>query len=146
MATGITRNIRWIRTYLFAGVILPIATLGCVSMFRSKPPPAVLAYQLGINFYDKKLYKDAVEHFEKVLAEHGDRPIAQTTTFFLANCYRELGDRERALGLYQKLVDTYKSGYWANRARKTIREMQVEVQEKEKPSEEAGTAEGKANP
>ena len=130
----ITRILR-MRTYLFAGVIVPIVSLGCMSMFRSKPPAAMLTYQLGWDLYEKKLYKDAVEHFETVLAKYGNRPIAQSSTFYLANCYRELGDRNRALGLYQSLVDNYKSGYWANRARKTIRELQLEKQENAEPAE-----------
>ena len=64
----------------------------------SQLPPADAARTLGNWNYDRQNWPHAIEHYEKAIARGADNPDVRTD---LGNCFRFLGQPEKALEQYQ---------------------------------------------
>ena len=67
--------------------------------------PAADIYNKAVRLYEKHHWNAAKEYFHQYLAEYSDTPLYVTCLYYLAYCYQQLGNKEQALGLYQKVLD-----------------------------------------
>lgn len=80
-------------------------------------------YEQAATDYNERNYEEAAEGFEKVVAidekyEDGD------VLYFLAQCYRNLGEDEKAITYYQKVTDLYPGTEHAANAQEYLAELQ----------------------
>ena len=64
-------------------------------------------YNAGQGEYHTQKYQEAIQEFEKAIQlnpTHQDAPAALVR---MGDCYRELGQRDKALECYQKVLDNY---------------------------------------
>ena len=81
---------------------------------QSDNPLNVFAYDgLGYAFEAKGDYKNALIHFKK-LVDGDEKSLSKLGYFNVGRCYEQLGEKDKAIESYQKVVTTYpNSGYAA---------------------------------
>lgn len=78
-------------------------------------------YSKGSDAYYQSDYENAVKYFEQHIVENPDDDILLDMTLYnLAGSYKELGNKNKAIEAYQKLIDKFKEGYWVDSAKEEI--------------------------
>lgn len=73
-------------------------------------------YWLGESYYAKRMYKDALAQFEKVL-KYGKSEKLADANFMIAQCYQRLGDKKAAKAAYETVVKDFPSSPKAKTAK-----------------------------
>lgn len=73
-------------------------------------------YWLGETYYAKRMYKDAVAQFEKVLKFAKSEKLADAN-FMIAQCHQRLGDKKAAKAAYETVVKDFPSSPKAKTAK-----------------------------
>jgi hypothetical protein len=81
------------RLMLVAGIVACV----CAPARADDLPKAQTAYRLGTQHYDLGEYREALEAFKEAYRNHED----PTFLFNLAQCYRQLGDKQAAIRAYR---------------------------------------------
>jgi len=79
-------------------------------------------YWIGECYYGMKNYKEAVAHFEQV-ANYTQSTKKDDAQIMTANCYRRMGDHERAKAEYQKLIDQFPASPYVDNAKADLAKM-----------------------
>lgn len=87
--------------------------------------PAMDTYNKAVKLYQAQHWDAAKEYFHEYLAEYSDTPLYVTCLYYLAYCYQQLGRREQAILLYNKVIDQAKGpdAFWADMAQKRLDEL-----------------------
>ena len=87
--------------------------------------PALSTYNKAVRLYEAKHWDTAKEYFHQYLAEYSDTPLYVTCLYYLACCYQQLGEKDQAVLLYHKVIDSVEQGdaFWADMAQKRMEEV-----------------------
>lgn len=87
--------------------------------------PAADIYNKAVRLYETHHWDAAKEYFHQYLAEYSDTPLYVTCLYYLAYCYQQLGNKEQALSLYQKVLDLGQGpdAFWVDMAEHRIEEL-----------------------
>lgn len=77
-------------------------------------------YWIGECQFRMKRYTDALDSFYNVLVYYPLSPKLPASTLKLAQTYRKLGDQEKALSMFSRILDRYPDSSEAEIARKAI--------------------------
>jgi tetratricopeptide (TPR) repeat protein len=66
-------------------------------------------YQKAIVFFDKKDYKKAIAELGNVVNNYPTTEIAMACEANIASSYEQLGDKNKAIELYKKIIEKYKN-------------------------------------
>lgn len=77
-------------------------------------------YWTGLSYYQLKEYTTAIEHLNQVL-NYRFSEKKDDAQIIIAQAYERLGDKEKALTEYKKLIDMYPTSEYVGRARARIR-------------------------
>jgi tol-pal system protein YbgF len=79
-------------------------------------------YWIGEAYYGMRNYSEAIPHFQRVF-DYSRTTKRDDAQLMLGNCYKAMGDRERARQEYQKLVDQYPASPFVDRAKGELARM-----------------------
>lgn len=85
---------------------------------------AWLAFKEGRDLLEGKVYKDALEKFNKVESYVDDWEHLHYNFFYMGVCYENLNDAQKALDYYKKAVEKYPGSHGANLSQDRIREIE----------------------
>lgn len=77
-------------------------------------------YWAGLSYYQLKDYSTAIDHLKQVL-NYRFSEKKDDAQIIIAQAYDKMGDREKALAEYKKLIDMYPTSEYVGRARARIR-------------------------
>lgn len=77
-------------------------------------------YWMGLSYYQLKEYSTAIDHLKPVL-NYRFSEKKDDAQIIIAQAYAKLGDREKALTEYKKLIDMYPTSEYVGRARARLR-------------------------
>ncbi|MDD8017170.1 MAG: tetratricopeptide repeat protein [Bacteroidota bacterium] len=77
-------------------------------------------YWIGLSSYQMKDYKTAIEHFNQVFSYRFSEK-KDDAQIMIAQCYEKLGEREKAMAEYKKLVEMYPTSEYVKRAQSKLR-------------------------
>jgi TolA-binding protein len=80
-------------------------------------------YNSGKRAQERGNYKEAARYYQQYVADNPDSTMTEVAMYYLAECYQEMGDNQKAKDTYGKLVAKYKSGFWADSAKKELKEL-----------------------
>lgn len=66
--------------------------------------PAPEDYRNGLAAYQAKKYSEAISYFDAMLVKIPESPWADDAWYWIGECYLALGDYERAISAYQKVM------------------------------------------
>ncbi len=64
-------------------------------------------YNAGQGKYQTQKYEEAIKDFEQALKANPTHPDAPAAYVRMGDCYRELGQPDKAIEIYQKVVDDF---------------------------------------
>jgi tetratricopeptide (TPR) repeat protein len=73
-------------------------SLSCSIFFKSRSD-----FEKGLNAYQKNNYQEAADHFSRYYKEH---PEAQTTLYYLYDCYKKLNNETGSAQVLEQLIRT----------------------------------------
>jgi len=76
---------------------------------------------IGLSLMEIGLYGDAIDHFEKVLANRNGFEYISQTRWYMGLCYLKLGDRGKAIGTFQTIMDN--NGYDCKKAKRILKKL-----------------------
>ncbi len=74
-------------------------------------------FQIGKMFYESEIYDSAIVYFKRVLDFDKPYTIMDDALFYLGLSYEQLGEFDKAIETYEKLIVFYKRSPYAARAR-----------------------------
>ena len=77
-------------------------------------------YEQAKKLYESKEYEQAKQYYLQFSEANPQSPLIEVTTYYLANCYKQTGQTDKAKAAYQKLIDKFQSGFWVDLARQEI--------------------------
>lgn len=77
-------------------------------------------YWIGLSYYQLKDYPTAVEHLKQV-SNYRFSEKKDDAQIIIAQAYDKMGEREKALAEYKKLIDMYPTSEYVGRARTRLR-------------------------
>lgn len=77
-------------------------------------------YWIGESYFQLKKYNDAISHFQQV-ANYKFSEKKDDAQLMIAQSYERLGQREKAMNEYRKLVEMYPASEYAMRARAKVK-------------------------
>lgn len=77
-------------------------------------------YDEGKDLYEDGKYGQAVQYFEKAVQDCEKNPMTVVYMYYMADSYEKMGNENKALSTYKKLVATSDSEYWTQQAKKQI--------------------------
>lgn len=94
------------------------------SLYASVMPKAAKAsYDSGFALYSSKKYEEALKMFEKVPVYFENYEKMDGMLYYSGKCYQELKDSRRALSNFQKIIEKYPKGRYAQYAQYRINEL-----------------------
>lgn len=78
------------------------------------------SYYRAKKAYEKKNYSKAETSYQQFIDDNPDGPVNEIALYYLASSKQHLGNFEGARELYQKLIDTYQTGFWVDLARQEL--------------------------
>jgi len=76
---------------------------------------------IGLSSMEIGLYGDAIDHFEKVLASRNGFEYISQTRWYMGLCYLKFGDRGKAIGIFQTIVDN--NDYDCKKAKRILKKL-----------------------
>jgi TolA-binding protein len=64
-------------------------------------------YNVGNGKYQTQKYEEAIKDFEQAVQNHPDDPGVPSAYVRMGDCYRELGQKDKAIQIYQKVLDDF---------------------------------------
>ena len=110
---------------LFLGLALFIF-IAVVVRANERSAPAADVYNKAVRLYEKGRWGQAKEFFHQYLAEYSDSPLYVTSLYYLGYCYEQLGDTQKAVSIYHKVMDEAKGGdaFWGEMAENRTKELE----------------------
>lgn len=96
-------------------------------------------YNQGYSAYNRYRYEEAKELFKDSYKLNSKNDSA---LYFLARCYHRLGDEEKAIKNYKKVIEKFPGSSRANDSKKKLRELGVTVDDTTEATTEDTTEEG----
>jgi tetratricopeptide (TPR) repeat protein len=101
------KKIRIVVFFILFAAIMAGLYVGCPTLFTvdlAKPH-----YVEANNLELTRVYSRAIPKYEMVIREYPDSQYVSYSQLGIANCYRRLGESEKAIGLYDGLISKYGS-------------------------------------
>jgi TolA-binding protein len=81
---------------------------------KQAPESGLADYQIGMRFYQKGAFNEAIAPLNRVLAKQNTPDVYQNALWYLANSYLKLGKKQEAQSLLQRIVS--EKGVYAQQA------------------------------
>ncbi len=104
-------------------IFIALILTGCASTGSYKYSTSNIdtPYSKGSDAYYKSNYEEAIKYFNQYIAESEEDDVLMDMALYnLAGSYKELGNKNKAIETYQKLIDKFKEGYWVDSAKEEI--------------------------
>jgi TolA-binding protein len=82
-------------------------------------------YRQAKKAYQRHDYQNARTHYQQFIDDNPESPLNEVTLYYLASSQQNLRDWKAALATYQKLIDTYQSGFWVDLAQQEVEDIQA---------------------
>lgn len=91
---------------------------------RSSPGFDFGAYSAAEEFYERGEYRKAIEKYEEYVRENPEGNMAAIADYYRAKSYENLGEVDKARGLYAKVVKNHPAVIWANFSKTRLEKLQ----------------------
>lgn len=85
---------------------------GCAA----KKPLLDEVFEQANKAYDKQAYDAAAIKYQEFIRTAPDTPLSQAAKYFLADCYKQLGEFDKALAAYTELISQEQESFWVEQA------------------------------
>ena len=102
---------------VLAGMLLAVCVVGCSTTGQYSIDKN---YTLGRKYYEAGRYQKAIEYYLQHTGDHPDSLLNEVVFYHLGRSYQQLEDYKNARTYYQRLMDKYKGGFWADLASKEM--------------------------
>jgi len=101
-------------------LLVPVLLAGCAASGQYLDDQ----YSMAKKAYEDQDYATSVKSFNQYMADHPNSLMTEMVLYYLAKSYKGLGDNQKSIETYQKLIDQYKTGSWVDWAKQDLAKMQ----------------------
>ena len=104
-------------------VFLMLFSAGCATTgnkYSTAKSDIVKDYDNARMLYEKGKYEEAAKIFDGFQNNNPESPLYEVALYYEGSCYEKMGDGQKAVSIYQELVDKKHSGYWVDLAKEHI--------------------------
>lgn len=109
-------------------VLLNTAAVLLLFSCASPRPHIDDVYRQARNAYSRQEYDQARMYYKKFVNDDPRNPMGDIALYYWADSSRKAGWNKEAVDVYNRLIEKYKTGFWVERAKKDLKEMDVTPQ------------------
>jgi len=110
----------------FIFLLIALFLVGCASTgsYTYSGSTIETPYSKASDAYYKSNYEEAIEYFNQYIDESEEDDVLMDMALFnLANSYKGIGNKDKAIETYEKVIDKFKEGYWVDSAKEEIEKL-----------------------